>query len=172
MAYYLDANAIISLGELPQATQRLADLHASGTIKLLLAREAVYELIEGPKVTAENKTKNQRILDKLGLSISPDSIFLLGKGILDETTLGADQSHEIYESHLRNKGNPSKAVSDGVHLANARALNAVFVSCDYQARSTARDRGLDKECLIDFLSRLEIDTSAINRCKKCLRLGF
>lgn len=170
MNYYLDANAIIHLGELPQAIQALFDLHAAGDIRLLLAHEAIYELIEEPRVTPENKLKNQRTLDKLGLSITPDRILLLDKGILGETTLGTDQSHELYESHLQNKGNPSRAVSDGVHLANAQALNAVFVSCDGQARSTAQDHNLDKECLIDVLSKFEIETTPNQRCKKCLVL--
>ena len=170
MTYYLDANAIIRLGDLPQATQKLADLHAAGDIKLLLAREAMYELIEGPKVKPENKAKNQRTLDKLGLPITPDSIFLLDKGGLGETIVGTDQSHELYESHLQNKGNPSKAVSDGVHLANSHAINAVFVSCDGQVRSTARGHDLDKECLIDLLLQFGIETTANHRCKKCLGL--
>lgn len=170
MAYYLDANAIIHLGDLLQATQELSYLHASGEIKLLLAREAMYELIEGPKVTPENKAKNQRTLDTLGLRITRDSIFQLDKGILGETILGTDQSHELYESHLQNKGNPSKAMSDAVHLANSQAMNAVFVSCDGQARSTARNHDLAKECLIELLSKLEIETTANQRCKKCLGL--
>lgn len=170
MAYYLEANAIIHLGDLPQATQKLSDLHAAGTITLLLAREAMYELIEGPKVTPENKAKNQATLDKLSLSITPDRIFQLDKGILGETILGTDQSHELYKSHLQNKGNPSKAISDAVHLANSQGMNAVFVSCDSQARSTARDHDLAKECLIDLLSKLEIETTANQRCKKCLGL--
>ena len=170
MAYYLEANAIIRLGDLPQATQELSKLHAAGAIKLLIAREAMYELIEGPKVTSENKTKNQLTLDKLGPPITPDSIFQLDKGTIGETTLGSDQSHELYKSHLQNKGNPSKAISDAVHLANSQAMNAVFVSCDGQARSTARDHNLAKECLIDLLSKLEIETTANQRCKKCLGL--
>lgn len=170
MNYYLDANAIIHLGDLPQATQELSKLHAAGAIKLLIAREAMYELIDGPKVTPENKAKNQLTLDKLGLPITPDSIFQLDKGILGETTLGTDQSHELYESHLENKGNPSKAVSDGVHLANTQSMNAIFVSCDGQPRSTAQVYDLNKECLIDLLYQLEIETTENQRCKKCLGL--
>lgn len=170
MTYYLDANAIILLGDMPQAAQALSDLHVAGEIELLVAREAMYELIEGPKVTPENKAKNQVTLDKLGLPITADSIFLLDKGILGETTLGSNQSHELYGSHLKNKGNPSKAVSDGVHLANSQAMNAVFVSCDSQARSTARNHDLGKQCLIDLLAQLEIETAANQRCKKCLGL--
>lgn len=170
MKYYLDANAIIRLGGLPQATQELSKLHAAGAIKLLISREAMYELIDGPKVTSESKTKNQLTLDKLGLSITPDTIFQLDKGILGETTLGTDTSHELYESHLQNKGNRAKAVSDGVHLANSQAMNAVFVSWDGQARSTARDHDLEKECFIDLLAQLEIETTANQRCKKCLGL--
>ena len=170
MTYYLDANAIILLRDMPQATQELADLHAAGEIELLLAREAMYELIEGPKVTPENKAKNQFTLDKLGLPVTADCIFLIDKGILGETTLGSDQSHELYDSHLKNKGNPSKAISDGVHLANSQAMNAVFVSCDSQARSTARNHDLGKECLIDLLAQLEIETAENQRCKKCLGL--
>jgi hypothetical protein len=168
--YYLDANVIIRLGDLPQATQELSELHAAGALRLLIAREAMYELIDGPKVTSESKTKNQLTIDKLGMSITADSIFQLDKGILGETTLGTDKSHELYESHLQNKGNPSKAVSDGVHLANSQAMNAVFVSCDGQARATARDHNLNKECLIDLLAKLEIETTANQRCKKCLGL--
>ena len=170
MKYYLDANAIIRLGDLPQATQELSELHTAGGIKHLISREAMYELIDGPKVTSESKAKNQLTLEKLGLSISANSIFQLDKGILSETTLGTDKNHELYESHLQNKGNPSKAVSDAVHLANSKARSAVFVSCDGQARSTARDHDLDNECLIDLLAQLEIETTANQRCKKCLGL--
>lgn len=130
----------------------------------------IFELFEGPKVTPEYKAKNQCTLDKLGPPVAVDSIFLVDKGRLGETTLGSDQSHELYDSHLKNKGNPSKAVSDGVHLANSQAMNAVFVSCDSQATSTARDHDLDKECLINLLAQLEIEAAANQRCKKCLGL--
>jgi hypothetical protein len=170
MSYYLDTNLIIQLVDLPYETQKLAELHNSSTIKLLLAREAMYELTEGPEVSQENQIKNRRVVDILGLSTTPNNIFQLDKGILGETILGTDQSHYLYESHLENKGNPSKAMSDGVHLANSQALGAIFVSCDGQPRSTARIHNLDKECLIDLFSSLEIDTTAVKSCKKCLKL--
>lgn len=170
MSYYLDANAIIKLVDLPDETQKLADLHSAGTIKLHLSREAMYELTEGPEVSQQNKIKNQRVLDVLGLSTTPNSIFQLNKGILGETVLGTDQSHDLFDSHLKNKGNPSKAMSDGLHLANSQALDAVFVSCDGQPRSTARIHNLAKECLIDLFSNLAIETAAVKNCKKCLQL--
>jgi hypothetical protein len=82
MSCYLDANVIIQLVDLPDETQKLADLHNAGTIELLLTREAMYELTEGPEITPQNKIKNQRVLDVLGLSTTPNNIFLLNKGIL------------------------------------------------------------------------------------------
>jgi predicted nucleic acid-binding protein len=167
MSYYLDTNVIIQLVDLPYENQKLADLHNSSKITLLLAREAMYELTEGPKVSQEDQIKNQRVLDILGLSTTPNNIFQLDKGILGETILGTDQSHDLYESHLENKGNPPKAVSDGIHLANSQALGAIFVSCDGQPRSTAGINNLDKECLIDLFSSLEIETAAVKSCKKC-----
>ena len=170
MSYYLDANVIIQLVDLPDETQKLADLYNAGTIELLLTREAMYELTEGPEITPQNKIKNQRVLDVLGLSTMPNNIFQLNKGILGETVLGTDQSHCLFESHLKNKGNPSKAMSDAVHLANSQALDAVFVSCDGQPRSTARIHNLAKECLIDLLLTLAIETTAVKNCKKCRQL--
>jgi hypothetical protein len=170
MSYYLDANAIIQLVDLPDETQKLADLHTAGTIELVLAREAMYELTEGPEISPQNKIKNQSVLDALGLSTTPNSVFQLNKGILGETILGTDQSHSLFESHLTNKGSPSKAMSDAVHLANSQELDAVFVSCDGQPRSTAHIHNLAKECLIDLFSNLAIETTAVKNCKKCRQL--
>jgi hypothetical protein len=130
----------------------------------------MYELTEGPEITPQNKIKNQRVLEVLGLSTTPNHIFQLNKGILGETVLGTDQSHHLFKSHLKNKGNPSKAMSDAVHLANSQALDAVFVSCDGQPRSSARIHNLAKDCLIDLLLDLAIETKAVKNCKKCRQL--
>lgn len=152
MSYYLDSNAWIHLSELPDVGSCISNAALNGSIKISLSRENMYELVENPEIPEERRLANEAMLSGFDLPTKADSIFILGRGILGETVLATTESEALLNGHLKNKGNPLKAVPDGVHLVNAKALGATLVSCDRQTRSTAKSEKLDLLCLNQFLA--------------------
>lgn len=165
MSYYLDSNAWIHLSELPDVGSCISDAASNGSIRIFLSRENVYELVENPEISEESRLANKALLSSFELPTEPDSIFILGRGILGETVLATTESEALFNEHLKHKGNPLKAVPDGVHLVNAKALGAIMVSCDRQTRTTAISEGLDLLCLNQFLA---LPTFALHKRTVCV----
>jgi hypothetical protein len=58
---------------------------AQAAIELLVARQAIYQLPEGPDITQKNKIENQRARDVLELSKKHQTVFFNSTEALSET---------------------------------------------------------------------------------------
>lgn len=169
MRYYLDSNAWIHLSNYPDVALKVAQAAKSGSINICISRANLFELTEDPKITEANLAANKSVLALFEVQLQADSIFILGRGIMGETLFSSSDSEALFSGHLNNKGNPLKAVPDGIHLVNAHTLRATLVTCDKQARKTATEENLIVICLWEFLEFNSLPTKPGSICSACNR---
>jgi hypothetical protein len=152
MPYQLDANAWIHIINDQAMYENLLESFQSKNIEIVVTHQIVDELSDRSRILDVSIiSRNLASIEPFMQNVEVDSIFVLGFSRLDTAKFATQDSSSLFEEHLASKENRMKHIKDAIHLVNAMDSAATLVSCDSRVRSTAKYRGLNVTCFVNFV---------------------
>jgi hypothetical protein len=164
MRIYLDNTAWLSLVKQGATLDLLRESQDRGSIDVTLSVENLRELIIKESVGEDRRARNLFALAPFLRNFQADRLLVIGHSRLGFAQLPEPGVSNVFDSHLNGKSKPEKAISDGIHIANALALEAELVSCDHQVRMTALKHVKNLRCLREVIDELGGSTLGLDAC--------
>ena len=163
--YYLDSNAWIFFGRNALAHKNLVRSHLTGSLKVVVSQQNIYELLDETRVSREHREANKRILTPFMGAVIEDSVFILGASKINSAQITNDVGSKVFEDHINPKKLSIRGIRDGIHLSNAGGADAFLVSCDRQVQKSAVDHQIPILCVKEFAARAALGVDL--RCSSC-----
>jgi hypothetical protein len=164
MRIYLDNTAWLSLVSQGLALDLLREGQERGSIEITLSVENLRELIIKESVGEDRRARNLFAIAPFLKNFEADRLLVIGHSRLGFAHLPESKVSDVYDSHLNGKSKPEKAIADGIHIANAVALDAELVSCDHQVRMTALKSVRNLRCLRQMIDELGGSIIGLDAC--------
>jgi hypothetical protein len=164
MHIYLDNTAWLSLVSQGSAIDLLRESQERGSIEVTLSVENLRELIIKESVGEDRRARNLFAVAPFLKNFQADRILVIGHSRLGFAHLPESEVSAVFGSHLNGKSKPEKATADGIHIANAVAYGAEFVSCDHQVRMTAVGQVRKLHCLRQLIGEIGGSVDGLEGC--------
>jgi hypothetical protein len=139
--YYLDTSSWITLFQNDSCFDAFKNKHKSNAVQIAFSFSNVYELVIKDNISTENRRLNVIRINEIGLTFTPDAVFLSAYTPLGLGRLAKESDSDAFNIHV-NTAIPENHYLDAIHAINANFDDATLIT--------------DDQRLINFAYRLEL----------------